>query len=74
MERELISERTTLGLAAARARGRIGGRKPKLNAQQKRQVKILWGSKDVYKKEIAEQFKVSVSTIDRIVRAPSRKG
>jgi DNA invertase Pin-like site-specific DNA recombinase len=73
-ERELIGERTKLGLAAARAKGRIGGRKPKLNAQQIRQVKILWGSKDVYKKEIAEQFGVSVSTIDRIVRPPSLKG
>ena len=74
MERELIGERTKLGLAAARARGRVGGRKPKLNAQQIRQIKILWGSKDVYKKDIAEQFDVSVSTIDRIVRPPSLKG
>ena len=30
-ERELISERTRAGLAAARARGRRGGRKPKLS-------------------------------------------
>ena len=32
MERDLIRERTTAGLAAARARGRKGGRKPKLDA------------------------------------------
>jgi DNA invertase Pin-like site-specific DNA recombinase len=31
-ERELISERTQIGLAAARARGRSGGRPPGLNA------------------------------------------
>lgn len=31
-ERELISERTRAGLAAAKARGRRGGRKPKLSA------------------------------------------
>ena len=31
-ERELIAERTRAGLAAARARGRNGGRKPKLSA------------------------------------------
>jgi DNA invertase Pin-like site-specific DNA recombinase len=31
MERDLIRERTTAGLAAARARGRKGGRKPKLD-------------------------------------------
>jgi DNA invertase Pin-like site-specific DNA recombinase len=30
-ERELIAERTRAGLAAARARGRRGGRKPKLS-------------------------------------------
>ena len=34
MERDLIRERTNAGLVAARARGRKGGRKPKLTAQQ----------------------------------------
>lgn len=29
-----ISERTTAGLAAARARGRLGGRRPKLGIAQ----------------------------------------
>jgi len=33
-ERDLIRERTMAGLAAARARGRKGGRKPVLNAEQ----------------------------------------
>ncbi len=33
-ERELMSERTCAGLAAARARGRKGGRKPKLSATE----------------------------------------
>lgn len=31
MERELIRERTNAGLSAARARGRLGGRKPKMD-------------------------------------------
>jgi DNA invertase Pin-like site-specific DNA recombinase len=35
-ERGLIRERTQAGLAAARARGRAGGRKPKLDDQQVR--------------------------------------
>jgi DNA invertase Pin-like site-specific DNA recombinase len=34
MERELIVERTRAGLIAARAEGRIGGRRPKLTKQQ----------------------------------------
>ena len=33
-EREVIIERTKIGLSAARARGRIGGRKPKLNNEK----------------------------------------
>ena len=37
-ERELIRERTLAGLAAARANGRRGGRRPKLNASQLRQL------------------------------------
>ena len=32
MERELVHERTMAGLSAARARGRFGGRKPKMDA------------------------------------------
>ena len=38
----LFSERTMSGLAAARARGRLGGRKRKLSPQQARVVKTLW--------------------------------
>ncbi|EHC9776837.1 hypothetical protein JYY36_004144 [Salmonella enterica subsp. diarizonae serovar 50:z:-] len=34
MERELIVKRTGAGLEAARARGRIGGRRPKLTSEQ----------------------------------------
>ena len=38
-ERNLIRERTSIGLAAARARGRNGGRKKKLNQLQADQLK-----------------------------------
>lgn len=34
-ERELIRERTNAGLAAARASGRVGGRKPGLSPKMK---------------------------------------
>jgi DNA invertase Pin-like site-specific DNA recombinase len=40
-ERNLISERTHNGLAAARSQGRIGGRKPKLNADKVAQARAL---------------------------------
>ena len=40
-ERGLIRERTLAGLAAARARGRSGGRPSKLNAAGIRQLKAM---------------------------------
>jgi DNA invertase Pin-like site-specific DNA recombinase len=42
-ERNLIRERTQAGLAAARARGRKGGRRPKLDAQARREIDALLG-------------------------------
>ncbi|MGM1298497.1 recombinase family protein [Enterobacter hormaechei] len=49
MERELIVERTRAGLAAAREKGRIGGRRPKLtpgrliaNKVDRKQVAIIY--------------------------------
>jgi DNA invertase Pin-like site-specific DNA recombinase len=41
-QRELIIEGTREGLAAARARGRTGGRKPKLNARQAATVRRMY--------------------------------
>lgn len=40
-ERALIHERVMAGLAAARARGRKGGRRPKLSPAQQRQAQML---------------------------------
>lgn len=44
MERELIVERTRAGLAAARAKGRVGGRRPKLTTEQWAQIGRLLAS------------------------------
>ncbi len=73
-ERELIRERTMLGLAEARARGRLGGRKSATTPQQKRQIRTLWASKEHTAKAIADQFGVSIATINRIIRPKSLKG
>jgi DNA invertase Pin-like site-specific DNA recombinase len=40
-ERELIRERTVAGLAVARARGRLGGRKRKLDDKQIEAIRTL---------------------------------
>jgi DNA invertase Pin-like site-specific DNA recombinase len=43
-EREMIRERTKAGLAAARLEGRIGGRKPKLREDQRKDIFIKFKS------------------------------
>ena len=68
-ERELIRERTMVGLSSARARGRLGGRKKVLNPQQTRVVKTMWDSREHTRHEIAAHFTVSVATIDRVLKA-----
>ena len=65
MERDLIRERTMAGLAAARARGRKGGRKPKLTAQQICHAHKLLADPEVTIKEVAASLKVNRATIYR---------
>jgi len=65
MERDLISERTMAGLAASRARGRKGGRKPKLTAQQICHARKLLADPEVTIKEVAASLKVNRATIYR---------
>ncbi|RSV12381.1 recombinase family protein [Sphingomonas sp. ABOLF] len=62
-ERRLISERTAEGLAAARARGRNGGRRASLTPSQLRQAKALLDNPDVTSRDVAATFGVSRSTL-----------
>ena len=64
-ERERISERTREGLAAARKRGRIGGRPPALSPAQKIEVCRMRDEELRPLPEIAQLFRVSVKTIRR---------
>lgn len=62
MERELIVERTRAGLAAARAEGRIGGRKPKLTPELWAQAgRLLTAGKS--RREVAIIYDVGISTL-----------
>lgn len=65
-ERNLIRERTQAGLAAARARGRAGGRKPKLNSQQIKEIKRLMADPSIPVRQIAERYKVSRTTLYKV--------
>lgn len=62
-ERNLIRERTYAGLAAARARGRAGGRKPKLDADQVREIKALLCDPAIPVADIARRYGISRTTL-----------
>ena len=64
-ERDLVIERTTAGLAAARARGRVGGRPRKLTAQQTATARSLYEAKTMTVTDIGRVLGVSRSTIYR---------
>jgi DNA invertase Pin-like site-specific DNA recombinase len=68
-ERVMIRERTSAGLAAARAEGRIGGRRRKLDAAKRREIaeSVVNGRKSGA--EMARLYNISQPTVSRIVAA-----
>lgn len=66
-ERAMIQQRTNAGLAAARAEGRVGGRRKSLDAAKRREIaeSVLSGRKTGA--EMARLYDVSQPTISRIV-------
>lgn len=66
-ERAMIRERTSAGLAQARAEGRIGGRRRKLDAKKRREIaeSVISGRKSGA--EMARLYDVSEPTVSRIV-------
>jgi DNA invertase Pin-like site-specific DNA recombinase len=64
-ERDLIRERTIAGLAAARARGRVGGRPPKMTPDKVKVAREMYASKEYTVEAIAKTVGVSRKTIYR---------
>lgn len=64
-ERERISERTREGLAAARKRGRVGGRPPALSKERRAEVQRMRDQDGRSVAELARLFQVSPNTIRR---------
>ena len=62
-ERALIRERTQAGLQAARARGRLGGRKKRLNPPQRAHAVELYRSRQHTVKEICGLMGISRATL-----------
>src|SRR3954471_11142102 len=67
-ERDLIRERTNAGLAAARARGRLGGRPPSLSRKQVEQLRTLARDARNSVGEICHTLGVSRATFYRYVK------
>ncbi len=72
-ERELIRERTQAGLAAARARGRKGGRPRALDPRKVAMARALHADKSNSIEDICKTLRVSRSTLYRYLQAPVAK-
>jgi DNA invertase Pin-like site-specific DNA recombinase len=64
-ERSVIRERTQAGLAAARSRGRVGGRPPALNEANLAIAKTLLRDPKITVEEVAKTLSVSPATLYR---------
>jgi DNA invertase Pin-like site-specific DNA recombinase len=68
-ERAMIRERTQAGLLAARARGRIGGRRPKMGPQQQAAFVEMMHMGRQSQADVARLFRVHPATISRLLVA-----
>lgn len=64
-ERNLIRERTLVGLQAARARGRNGGRPPKLDAEGIRHLKALHNDQSLSIRQICKRMGIGKTAFYR---------
>lgn len=67
LERDMIQARTLDGLEAARARGRKGGRKPKLNPAQAAEVRRMYEAKEKTVAEIGALFGITRESVYRYI-------
>lgn len=70
MERELLGERTKAGLAAAKVKGRVGGRKRKMTQSKIESAKKLLAAGSL-PKDVALNLGISVPTLYRWIPASS---
>jgi len=73
MERELLIERTQSGLAAARARGRVGGRRRSFTAEQEREAQRLYDLRQLTAEQIAKVVGTSTSSLYRYLHIPDSR-
>ena len=66
-ERELIRERTIAGITAARARGRMGGRKFNLTKAQVRLAEASMKNRDTSVAELCKELKITRATLYKYI-------
>ena len=66
-ERAIIRERTKAGLAAARSRGKLGGRPCKMNEASIKIAQALYDKRDISIKSICEQLGISKGTLYKYI-------
>lgn len=71
MERELMAERTKAGLAAAKVKGRVGGRKRKMTQSKIESAKQLLAS-GTLPRDVAQNLGISVPTLYRWIPASTQ--
>ena len=78
-ERELIAERTRAGLAAARARGRLGGRPRKMDVTMLRMAMRAMADRETNVHDLAKRLGITTTTLymyvngDGSVKEPGQK-
>ena len=71
-EADLIRMRTREGMAIARAKGRLKGKKPKLSDRRQAELRRMYDTGDYSISDLAELFDVSRPTVYRVLqRTPS---
>ena len=73
-ERDLIRDRTAAGLESARARGRVGGRKPALTGDKLALARSLYAGKEHTATTIATMLGVSRATVYRAIETTPAAG
>lgn len=71
-ERDLISQRTKEGLEAARARGRKGGRREKLDDAKKKAIYDLYTQKQTKLMDICDMFSITKPTLYKTIEEISK--
>lgn len=73
-EADLISMRTKEGVAVARAKGKLKGKKPKLSDRRQTELRRMYDTGEYSISDLAEVFAVSRPTVYRVLKRTQTEG